>query len=266
MTLARAVLALTCAAVAVAVASPLLIPAVTGADAERLRSGFVFLSEALQAEQRDPDRNRGMLWVLEGERLWGQAPAADVKSCADCHGDAASSMDGAATRYPAVDPKTGDLLNLELRINRCRTSQQNADAFAYESQELLALTAYVAHQSRGQPVQVSVDGAAAKHVDAGRTLWMQRQGQLNLACAQCHRDNVGQKLRADTISSGLGTGYPAYRLTWQGLGSLHRRLKACQQGVRATVFAPGSPEHLALELFLAVRAEGQPIETPGLRR
>lgn len=85
-------------------------------------------------------------------------------------------------------------------------------------------------------------------------------------CGQCHDDNAGRRLRGDVISSGVGTGYPAYRLEWNTLGSLHRRLRACSLGVRATQFDYGSREYHALELYLAVRARGLPVESPGLRR
>lgn len=113
---------------------------------------------------------------------------------------------------------------------------------------------------------VATDGPAARFVAEGRRLYTMRQGQFNLSCAQCHDDNVGRRLRGDVISSGVGTGFPAYRLEWNGMGSLHRRLRACSLGVRATQFPPGSPEYLALELYLAVRAQGLPVETPGIRR
>ncbi len=175
-------------------------------------------------------------------------------------------MKGVAARYPKVSDSTGKLLNLELRINACRSGAQKAPPYPYESEELLSLTAFLAYQSRGMPVEVKIDGPAAPYYEAGERLYHQRQGQLNLSCAQCHTDNAGRRLRGDTISYGLGNGYPAYRLEWQSLGSLHRRLRACSLGVRAIQFDYGSPEYLSLELYLAKRAEGLPIETPAIRK
>ena len=197
----------------------------------------------------------------EGEALWR---GGGERSCQSCHGDI-GGMGGVAARYPAV-AADGVLLNLEGRIERCRTRHQERPAFGHESEPLLALTAAVALRSRGMPVSVAVDGPAAAFLEQGRQFYAARQGQLNLACGQCHDDNAGRKLRGDVISSGLGTGYPAYRLEWNTLGSLHRRLRACSLGVRATQFGFGSPEYLALELFLASRAHGLPMEAPGLRR
>lgn len=175
-------------------------------------------------------------------------------------------MKGVAARYPQTESASGALLNLEGRINSCRSRYQGAEALAYESNELLGLTAMIAWQSQGMPVAVSVEGLARPFFEAGERLWHERQGQMNLSCAQCHDANVGRRLRGDTISSAVPTGYPVYRLEWQGMGSLHRRLRACQLGVRAVQFPQGAPEYLALELYLAWRAAGEPIQTPGMRR
>ena len=175
-------------------------------------------------------------------------------------------MAGVARRYPAFDAKTGRLMNLESRIQHCRTAYQGGAPLAYESEELLALTAMVAHQSRGAPLDVTIDEPARPDFERGRALYYQRQGQLNLACAQCHEENSGRQLRAERLSQGHPNGYPAYRYEWQTIGSLHRRLRTCLQGVRAEPFSAGSPELTALELFLAWRAQGLPIETPAVRR
>ena len=229
------------------------------------RAGSVFLTPELRAQQEDEGTNPGMLWVTAGEKLW-TAPAPGGNACATCHGDAASSMNGVAARYPLVDASTGKFLNLELRINQCRVERQGEAALAYESDPLLGLTAYVAFQSRGVPLNVDVDGPARPYFEAGRDLFAARQGQLNLSCAQCHDENWGRRLRGDIISQGHPTGFPVYRLEWQTAGSLHRRLKVCSQGVRAEPYDPASPEHLALELYLAWRAKDLPIDTPAIRR
>jgi sulfur-oxidizing protein SoxA len=237
----------------------LLLLAAT-AGAQEIRPSRDFLSPELRAQQEDPSRHPAWLWVEDGQALWRQGE----RSCQSCHGDIAT-MRGVAARYPAV-AADGALLNLEGRIERCRVEQQRQPAFGYESAPLLSLTAAIAAQSRGLPMSVATDGAAAAFLAQGRRFYETRQGQLNLACFQCHDDNAGRRLRGDVISNGLPTGYPAYRLDWNTLGSLHRRLRACSLGVRATQLPLGSPEYLALELYIASRANGLPMEAPGLRR
>jgi sulfur-oxidizing protein SoxA len=228
-----------------------------------LRSGYQFQSRATQQMQDDELANPGMLWVAEGERLWRRSEVAG--SCAGCHGEDARAMRGVAARYPAYDARSARVINLEQRILQCR-ERQGAPPLAYESRELLALTAFVAQQSRGAPIDVSIDGPARPFFAAGRAFYEARQGQLHLSCANCHDDNWGRQLRGDRLSQGHPNGYPTYRLEWQTLGSLQRRLRFCSAGVRAEVLDYGAQDYVNLELFLAWRAQGLAIETPAVRR
>ena len=229
-------------------------------------SGVTFQSAETQRMQADDGANPGMLWVEQGAALWSKPDTADGKACISCHAPPADSMRGVAARYPAIDKTSGQLLNLEARINQCRTERMMAPALVPESQELLALTAVISHQSRGRPRSVTIDGPARPHYEAGRAFFEMRQGQLNVACGQCHDQSVGKRLRGDRISQGQTQGWPAYRLEWQTLGSLHRRLRACSLGVRAEILPFGAPEYVDLELFLAHRGGQLPLESPGVRR
>jgi sulfur-oxidizing protein SoxA len=175
-------------------------------------------------------------------------------------------MKGVAARYPRVDPGAARLVNLEGRINHCRERHQGAAPLQYESDELLGLTAFVAHQSRGMPVAAALDPQNRGNFERGRAFYHLRQGQVNLSCAHCHDRNWGGKLAAETVSQGHGNAYPIYRLEWQAAGSLHRRFRSCLFGIRAEGLAPGAPELVDLELYLAWRAAGLPVETPGVRR
>jgi sulfur-oxidizing protein SoxA len=229
------------------------------------RSGFSFMTPDTQAIQNDDTANPGMLWVLDGEALWKSRTGSADKACADCHDDARSSMRGVAARYPAFDKTLGHPVNLEQRIDLCRTRHQQAPPLPYESRDLLALTAFVAQQSRGIAIETGTDPQLEPFVAKGRDLFMRRQGQLNLACANCHDDNWDRRLAGSAITQGHPTGYPLYRLEWQSLGSLQRRLRACISGIRAQPYDYGAPELVALELYLMSRARGMAIETPAVR-
>ena len=232
--------------------------------AER-RSGYDFMGPETRAMQDDDTANPGMLWVLEGGALWARPTGAAGKACADCHGDARTSMKGVAARHPALDAARGRPVSLEQRINACRTERQQAPALAWESRELLALTAHVARQSRGLAIDISLDARTQPFLDAGRAAFHRRQGQLNLACSQCHDDRWGLKLAGNVIPQAHPTGYPIYRLEWQSLGSLQRRLRNCLVGIRAEPYAYGSPELVDLELYLMWRARGMAFEAPAVR-
>ena len=232
--------------------------------AER-RSGYDFMSPETRAMQDDDSANPGLLWVLEGEGLWTRKTGTASRACADCHGDARASMKGVAARHPSFDAARGRPLSLEQRINACRVDQQQAPPLAWESRDLLALAAYIARQSRGLPIGVAVDQRAQPFLDAGRATFQRRQGQLNLACSQCHDDNWGRRLAGNVVPQAHPTGYPLYRLEWQTLGSLQRRLRNCLVGMRAEPYDYGAPEFVELELFLMWRARGMTFEAPAVR-
>jgi sulfur-oxidizing protein SoxA len=228
------------------------------------RSTYEDMSAETRAMQDGDTDNPGMLWVLDGDAQWRTKAGKAAVACAGCHGEAARSMKGVAARYPAYDPSRGTAIDLAGRVNVCRAERQEAPELKRESKELLALTALIARQSRGLPI-VSQDERLKPAIDAGRTIFNMRQGQLDLACTQCHDDNRGRKLAGITLPQGHPTGYPLYRLEWQTLGSLQRRLRNCLIGMRAEPYAYGAPEYIALEAYLMWRARGMAVESPAVR-
>ena len=236
-----------------------------GIPRSEIKSGFDMMGADAQGMQRNDAENPAMLWVREGERIWRESPGEGRQSCAGCHGDAERTMTSAGLRYPVFDEAGGKPIDLAGRIQQCRTDRQHAAPFARESRPLLGLTAYVGMQSRGQDMSAVDDPRLAPFRDEGKALFSQRIGQLNLSCAGCHDDNWGRRLGGSTIPQGHANGYPLYRLEWQGVGSLQRRLRNCLIGVRAQPFAYGDPALINLELYLKDRAAGLKIETPAVR-
>lgn len=228
-------------------------------------SGYEFRDSGTQALQDDDFQNPGFLWVDTGAELWETAEGGKGKSCASCHGDASQSMAQAGAHYPKWSEADGKAINLEQQINKCRTENMGADAWKWESDELLAMTTFVRHQARGVPVAVQIDGPMEAVFDKGEELYYQRNGQLDMACANCHEANYGNHIRSDLLSQGQSNGFPTYRLKWQKIGSLHRRFKGCMKQVRANPYKVGSDEFVALELYLAYRGMGLPVETPAVR-
>jgi len=231
------------------------------------RSGYDFMGPQTRAMQDDDTANPGMLGVLDGAAAWARKAGTAGVACADCHGDARESMKGVAARYPRFDEVTARPIDLEQRILRCRTERQKASPLARESRELLALTVYVGRQSRGLPIEdmAAKDERLRLFLEAGRAQFQRRQGQIDLSCAQCHDDNWGKSLAGNAVPQGHPTGYPIYRLEWQSLGSLQRRLRNCLIGMRAEPYEYGAPEYVDLALYLMWRARGLKVETPGVR-
>jgi L-cysteine S-thiosulfotransferase len=240
-------------------------PATPPAPPDPRRSGFEDMQPGTQALQRDDAQNPAMLWVAEGAERWRKAAGAAGPSCFDCHGEAAKTMRGVAARYPRYDAQTARPVTLAGRIRQCLTERQQAAAPPPESDVLLALETYVAFQSRGLPIAPDPDPRLDRHRAAGAALWQRPFGQLALACTQCHDALAGRRLAGNTIPQAHPVGYPLYRLEWQTVGSLERRLRNCLTGVRAEPFAYGSLEHAQLAAYLMQRAAGMAVETPAVR-
>ena len=238
----------------------------TGLPVSERKSGTEYMSPATQQMQRDDTQNPAMLWVANGEALWRTAPLeGNGKSCATCHTDAKTSMRGTATKFPRFSKSAGKVITLSDQINQCRTGALKAAALKPESADLLALETYIALQSRGLPLTPPGDEQTRQAAERGQKLFTTRIGQLNLSCAQCHDNNAGKRLAGAPIPQGHANAYPIYRLEWQGVGSLQRRLRNCMSGVRAEVPPYGAPDLVDLEAYLALRAQGMPLETPGVR-
>ncbi len=231
-----------------------------------LISGWEFRTPETQVLQQDDFQNPAFLWVEQAEEAWETEEGAAGKSCASCHGDASESMAGVRAQMPKWNAAAGRPMTMEQHINACRTDRMEAEAWKWESDAMLGMTAYLGLQSRGLPVAVQTDGPMADWIARGKELYYSRVGQLDMACANCHEGYYGQYIRADRLSQGHTNGFPTYRLKWQKLGSLHRRFSGCMKQVRAVPYKRGSEEFVALEAYLASRGGGLSVETPAVRQ
>lgn len=230
-----------------------------------VRSGWTFRSTETQALEMDDFENPGFPMVEYGQELWETEAGSSGKSCESCHGDASESMKGVRAAMPKWNEANSTMFTLEDHINWSRKEHQGADPWKWESQEMLAMTAFLGLQSRGMPVNVAVDGPAEEWFNKGKDLYYTRVGQLDMSCANCHEDNYDVMIRADHLSQGQINGFPTYRFKWSGMGSTHRRFSGCMKNIRAVPFKRGSDEFTALELYLAWRGQGLSVETPAVR-
>ena len=245
-------------------------PAVTWPTTANL-SGLAFLPPGLQALNNDPGSNPVTLWLERGQQAWSDASTGP--SCASCHGPV-QALRQAVVGFPRLRVPDQRLINLEDQIQTCRQRSGKAAATdGLENEEVLALSALLHQTAKGlawdvkAPSTTPADQAVWQaHLQQGANLFAQRLGRMNLACLHCHVQNIGRQLRAEVISPGHPTGFPVYRMSWQRLGSLDRRLRACYSGVQASMPPPGDPVLRELELYLKVRASGMPLDGPSLRR
>jgi len=171
--------------------------------------------------------------------------------------------------YPNYDSATGKVVTLEAAINQCR-SKNGEEPLKWQKGELADISAYMAYSSRGNKINVVVpgdEGAQAAYT-RGKNHYYAKRGQLNMSCADCHRSNAGNRIRADLLGPALGqtTHFPVYRSKWGGLGTLHRRYGGCNKQVRAKPFKPQSDEYRALEYFHTYMSNGLELNGPGARK
>lgn len=247
----------------------LLLPALLAFSAaahaaDARKSGFEFMQPSTQALQKDDAQNPAMLWVKDGQAVWSKPDGAAAKSCADCHGEI-GRMSGVAARFPAYSSAQKKVINLSQQINLCRATQQRAAVWPPEHESLLGLEAAIARESRGLPIAPPADPQLADAQRRGETLFNQRIGQIDLSCRDCHDTLAGKRLGGNVIPQAHATGYPIYRLEWQSVGSLQRRLRGCMTAVRAEPYPFAAGELIDLEAYLAKRASGMPVESPGVR-
>ena len=232
---------------------------------DTIRSGWTFRTAETQVLQMDDFDNPGMIFVDQGIDQWNQVAGSEGKSCASCHGDAEDSMVGVRAVYPKWNEEAGEVRTLAMQVNDCRENQMGAEPYKYDSGPMANMEALISVQSRGMPVNVAIDGPVAETWAQGKELYYTRTGQLELSCANCHEDNYDNYIRADHLSQGQINGFPTYRLKNAKLNTVHGRFKGCVRDTRAETFSPGSPEFVALELYVASRGNGLSVEGPSVR-
>lgn len=232
---------------------------------DEVLSGWHFREADTRAMQADDFDNPGMIFVENAMTAWETAEGTEGKSCASCHDNASESMKGVRAVYPKWNETAGEVRTLETQINACRTERMGAEKWKYSGSDMVNMTALLASVSRGMPVNVAIDGPVQATWEKGKEIYYTRYGQLELSCANCHEQNYGNMIRADHLSQGQINGFPAYRLKNTKLNGAHDRFKGCIRDTRAETFAEGSPEFIALELYVASRGNGLSVEGPSIR-
>ncbi len=229
-------------------------------------SGWLFRSPETQALQMDDFENPAMIFVDQAATEWQTAMGTEDKSCASCHGDVEDSMVGVRAVYPKWNEDAGEVRTLAMQIDACRTENMGAEPYGVGSGKMVNMEALISSVSRGLPINVAIDGPAAETWEKGKELYYTRFGQLELSCANCHEDNYDNMIRADHLSQGQINGFPVYRFNTTNIVSTHNRFRGCIRDTRAETFAMGSPEFIALELYVASRGNGLSVEAPSVRQ
>lgn len=154
-------------------------------------------------------------------------------------------------------------------------SKNGHKPFALESSNMFDMSTYVKTLANGEKSNIDIN--ANQHMkDAyalGKLTFEQKRGGRGLACLSCHSsDVIGTVLRTqplpDLSNKGVAVAatWPAYRMTKSSLRTLQRRFQGCMKNALLKVIPLGSPEMVALEVYLTDEAKGTEIAVPGIKR
>ncbi|MCW8917332.1 MAG: sulfur oxidation c-type cytochrome SoxA [Gammaproteobacteria bacterium] len=203
--------------------------------------------------------------LSKGEKLFN-TPFANGKTYASCFKNGGK---GIRQNYPYFDSKSGLIKTLEAEINECRVNN-GEKPLGWKKGDIAFISAYMASTSNGKKINITIpdDPRALAAYERGKKFYYTKRGQLNLSCSNCHVDNVGNRIRSETLSPSLGhpSHFPVHRLKWGEMGTLHRRFGGCNEQVRAKSFPAQSQEYATLEYFLTYMSNGIEVNAPSSRK
>jgi sulfur-oxidizing protein SoxA len=203
--------------------------------------------------------------IEKGKELFSK-PFSNGKTYASCF---RNNGNGIKQDYPYFDEATGRVVTLESAINECR-EKNGEKPLGWGKGDIADISAYMAYTSRGNKINVVIpsDERALAAYENGKEQFYAKRGQLNMSCADCHRYNAGNRVRADLLSPALGhpSHFPVYRSKWGGLGTLHRRYSGCNKQVRAKPYKNQGDEYRNLEYFHTYMSNGLELNGPGARK
>lgn len=202
--------------------------------------------------------------IENGEVLFN-TPFANGKTYASCFD---SGGIGVRQNYPYFDDERREVVTLELAINECR--EKNGEApLKWEVGDIADLSAYMAWTSRDNIFDIKVQSQAA--LDAyqqGKEFYYTKRGYLNNSCATCHVQGAGNRVRTEVLHPALGevTHWPNFRLKWDHLATLHKRISRCHRDQGAKRFQAQDPRYRNVEYYMTYMSNGLPVNGPGVRK
>ena len=228
-------------------------------------NGPYSMNEDMRRQWQEKEEFPPYEFALEAGKEMFATPFKNGKSYADCFDNAGI---GVRQNFPYFDTQKGEVVTLELALNRCRTANGEAP-LSYVKDDMASLTAYMAYTSRGKPFDIKIpdDPRALTAYENGKRYFYTRRGQLNFSCASCHVQSPGERLRAEILAPALGilNAMPIYRSEWAGMGTISRRFITCNSQTRAVPEEAQSDDYRDLEYFLSYVSNGLPISGPGAR-
>lgn len=232
------------------------LPELKGADEWKLNWKFA-------DEPTNDQLHGGHMAVDRGEAIYKELNANG--EFATCMGAKDGELKGVRLQYPRYDEELKQVTGMEAQIERC--SEKAGKKLVNGSYDNSAVSMYIASASNGMPMNLDVSqGPLKESYERGLKAFNLKAGRLNMACASCHVQMVGNNLRGQTPTTVYGdaTHWPL----WRGkdeLQSLHVRLAECDRNAGVQPLKVGSQTYTDLEVFLTALSTGYPILSPAMR-
>jgi len=202
--------------------------------------------------------------IDEGEELYNKA-FANGKSFKDCF-----PKTDIAGEYPYFDDKKNTVVTITAAIDECLVSngEKSWNMKKGKSAKLQAYFSF-ATQKAGKKVNIKIQSQAASDAyERGKKEYYSQRGYLKLSCANCHVQGAGQRVRAEYMSPLLGqtTHFPVFRLKWNSLGTLERRMAGCNKDQGENPHKAESPWMKELLYFMAYMSNGMAVDGPDIRK
>ncbi|HWR77203.1 MAG TPA: sulfur oxidation c-type cytochrome SoxA [Thiobacillus sp.] len=202
--------------------------------------------------------------IEAGRKMW-ETPFKNGKKYSDCLPSGGKQIAG---NYPLFDETKGKVVTLHDVINDCRVANGEEAFKVGDMKTMGTLTAYMRTLSDGMIMNIKVEGpkAIAAYED-GKKTFFGRKGQLNFACASCHVQNAGTRLRSELISPAVGHAghWPVFR-GGDNLVTLQQRYQGCFTQVRAVSPPQGGTVMNNLEYFHSALSNGLPMKASVFRK
>mgnify|MGYP000542404204 FL=1 len=202
--------------------------------------------------------------IEQGRKMW-ETPFKNGKRYADCFPNGGKQIAG---NYPQFDETKGKVVTLQDALNACRVANGEEPYKVEDMKTMGTLTSYMRTLSDGMLMNVKVEGpkALAAYED-GKKTFFSRKGQLNFACASCHVQNAGTRLRSELISPAVGHAvhWPVFR-GGETLVTLQQRYEGCFKQVRAVPPPQGGEVMNNLEYFHSSLSNGLPMKASVFRK
>lgn len=176
--------------------------------------------------------------------------------------------------FPRYIDKLGMVVGLD-QVLQALMAQNGHKPFKLKSSDMFDMSAYA--KSIANEEKVNIDVNANEQMKAayalGDEVFNTKRGGRGLSCMSCHSpDVIGSVLRTQPLpdlgseANKAGATWPAYRMTKSSLRTLQRRFQGCMNNALLAVIPLGSPEMVALEVYVTEKAKGREIAIPGLKR